>query len=142
MSKNRFFITIFLLLFSVTTVAGQNISKILNRQVKKLQKQGADTILVYLSGCGGCEIKHKPTSCTCFDPEGIVDVSLIFKIKGQIYREDFTCCKKSSLIKMDSVSSIPFFLSLSDMLRKKDEYYVLAAKKKTILPSYSYGYIL
>ncbi|HEY2583448.1 MAG TPA: hypothetical protein VGI43_16670 [Mucilaginibacter sp.] len=115
-------------------VSGQTLPKPINHLVRKLQNRGADTILIYISSCGGCEIKGKPINCNCLDRQGISDVYLVFKIKGRIYKEVFNCCQESSLVEINESLSISYFLSLKDMLKKRDEFYSQLVKNKQFLP--------
>jgi hypothetical protein len=125
---------IILFLLSANAIFGQNLPRPINHMIKNLQKKGADTILVYMSGCDGCEITNIPTNCTCLNKEAITDVHLIFQMKGEFYKEDFTCCQEFALVKMNESLSISYFLSLRDMLRKRDAYYKEAAKHVQFFP--------
>ncbi|HEY4325787.1 MAG TPA: hypothetical protein VGN20_17465 [Mucilaginibacter sp.] len=135
--KSKQLLTLAILSMSICNVFGQDLPRPITHLIKKLHKKGADTILIYTSGCGGCEIKNKPVNCNCLDREAISDVYLIFKLKGELYREEFTCCKESNLIEIDETSSIPYFLSLKDMLKKKDKFYSQLSKNKQFLPPIS-----
>ena len=118
MNKSKRLITIIILLLSVNNIFGQEFPAPINHLVKQLQKKGADTIFVYISGCDGCEITNKPVNCTCLDKDAISDVYLIFRIKGEFYKEDFSCCQESALTKIKAPASVSYFLSLRDTLKK------------------------
>jgi len=122
------------MLLPVIAVFGQDLPKPVKHLVKQLKKRGADTILVYISGCDGCFIRRKNINCTCFKKESITEVSLIFSIKGKFNKEDFSCCQDSALTEINAPESIRYFLSLQDTLKKKDEYYKQAAKRLEFFP--------
>jgi hypothetical protein len=130
---NKYLITYLILSISTITTFGQGLNPI-NHIVRQLKKKGADTILVYISGCDGCQITNRRANCTCLDMKAITAVFLIFKLKGQFYKEEFTCCNETSLIKMDSSSSVPYFLVLKDILKRRDAYYKDMAKHVKFFP--------
>jgi hypothetical protein len=123
------FLLIVLLAFTANTAFSQYRPKPVDSLVKKLKQKGIDTILIYMNG----STWHK-TKCDCLKSDVIYAAQLIYKLKGKIYKVDFSCCNEDSIVEMTKCLSIPYFLSLKEVFKEEDNFYKNLRKNKKFPP--------
>jgi hypothetical protein len=116
------------LILTSNFVLAQYKPKLVDKYVKKLQQKGIDTILIFMNGSTWHFDKQ---SCNCLHSITIYAVYLIYQKNGKTYKTDFSCCKENDTVKIDKSLSIPYFLSLKEVFKKEDDFYVdLKSHKK------------
>ena len=109
--------------------------KLADTFLAKLQKQGIDTILIHMTGCGECTRFESKPNCDCSLSDVIQTVHFIYLKNGKAYKFNLSCCREDFINNDTTSTGIPYFISLKEMFRRKDVFYKnLSKNKKFIAP--------
>src|SRR5476649_2955184 len=92
---NKFVLLLVWLLLITNISSAQYTPTPVKNIVHKLQSNGIDTILIYMTGYGECKPLTKPNDCNCLNDDYNTTAQIIYKKTGKYYKIDFSCCKDS-----------------------------------------------
>src|ERR1700754_1869335 len=94
-------------MFFANVASAQYRPKIADEYLKKLQKQGIDTILIYMTGCGECTLVSTNPNCNCSLSDVIQTVHFIYLKNKKTYRFNLTCSREDRMANDTASAAIP-----------------------------------
>lgn len=124
-----------ILLGQVATAQSINIRTWATRQIDSLQQVHVDTIVYYHQFCGGCEVRRSYKYCDVYDNGNVnMESIILYKQSGSFYRLAFNCGDVPDKIELKSCKSIPYFLSITGVLKNRDKAINAIYSQKKFLP--------
>lgn len=100
-------------------------------------KNGIDTIIYYHQFCGECSVieKRQNKNCDVLDNSWtLINSYFIYKKAGVSYSLKFNYCNSPIIRKLDACKSIAYFLSIRQVLQKRDLEFAQMRKKAKFFP--------
>jgi hypothetical protein len=114
-----------------------NLAEWVKHQRDSLINKGIDTIIYFHQYCGECSVieKKEDKSCEVIDNSWtFIDSYFIYKKAGTTYSLKFNYCNAPIIKKLDSCKSIAYFLSIRNLLQKRDREYSEMRKNAKFFP--------